>query len=98
MQSSASSESKQRYLVLIKLNPSKTEPFYNALNQISESPSEGVRLNAAYNVFGEWDFAVWFQADNNDHAVHFVGEKIRAIDGVVETVTMPATPVKEYQM
>jgi uncharacterized protein with GYD domain len=98
MQSSTSNQNKQRYLVLIKLNTSKTEPFYNALMQITENPSEGVRMNAAYNVFGEWDFAVWFQADNNDSAVHFVGEKIRAIEGVTETVTMPATPVKEYQM
>jgi uncharacterized protein with GYD domain len=92
------SESKQHYLVLIKLNPSKTEPFYNALNQISETPSEGVRMNAAYNVFGEWDFAVWFEANNNDSAVHFVGEKLRSIEGVTETLTMPATPVKEYRM
>ena len=93
-----SMESKERYLVLIKLNPAKTEPFYNALMKISERPSEGVRFNAAYNLFGEWDFAVWFEANNNDDAVHFVGEKIRVIDGVVETVTMPATPIKEYKM
>jgi hypothetical protein len=42
--------------------------------------------------------AIWFEANNNDDAVHFVGEKIRAIEGVVETVTMPATPIKEYKM
>jgi uncharacterized protein with GYD domain len=55
-------------------------------------------MNAAYNVFGEWDFAVWFEANNNDSAVHFVGEKLRSIEGVTETLTMPATPVKEYRM
>jgi uncharacterized protein with GYD domain len=65
--------------------------------QTSEMPSEGVRLNSTYNVFGEWDFAVWFEANNNDEAVHFVEKKIRAIDGVVETLTMPATPIKEYR-
>ncbi|MCW4010493.1 MAG: Lrp/AsnC ligand binding domain-containing protein [Candidatus Bathyarchaeota archaeon] len=91
-------ESKQRYLVLVKLNPAKTDSFHNSLMNISEIPSEGVRLNATYNVFGEWDFAVWFEAKNNDEAVRFVGDKIRAIDGVVETVTMPATPIKEYKM
>jgi len=89
---------KQRYLVLVKLNPAKTESFHNSLMKITEMPSEGVRLNATYNVFGEWDFAVWFEANNNDDAVHFVGEKIRSIDGVVETITMPATPIKEYRM
>jgi len=92
-----STESKQKYLILIKLSPAKTETFYNSLMKISERPSEGVRLNATYNLFGEWDFAVWFEANNNDDAVHFVGEKIRAIDGVVETITMPATPIKEYK-
>jgi uncharacterized protein with GYD domain len=90
--------SKQRYLLLVKLNPAKTESFYNSIMKISEMPSEGVRLNATYNVFGEWDFAIWFEANNNDDAVHFVGEKIRALDGVIESITMPATPVKEYRM
>ncbi len=90
--------SKQKYLVLVKLNPAKTENFYNSIMKISEMPSEGVRLNATYNVFGVWDFVVWFEANNNDDAVHFVGETIRVIDGVVETVTMPTTPVKEYRM
>ncbi len=89
---------KQRYLLLVKLNPAKTESFTNSIMKISEMPSEGVRLSATYSVFGEWDFAIWFEANNNDNAVHFVGEKIRAIDGVIESVTMPATPVKEYRM
>jgi hypothetical protein len=40
---------------------------------------------------------VWFEADSNDNALHFVGEKIRSIDGVTETLTMPATSIKEYQ-
>ena len=89
---------KQKFLVLIKLNPAKTESFTNSLMEITEMPSEGVRLDSIYNVFGEWDFAIWFEANNNDDAVHFVGEKIRAINGVIETVTMPATPIKEYRM
>ena len=88
----------QKYLVLIKLNPSKTEPFFNSLRSVSERPMEGIRVNASYNVFGSWDFAVWFEADSNDNALHFVGEKIRSIEGVTETVTMPATSIKEYQM
>jgi uncharacterized protein with GYD domain len=93
-----STESKQKYLVLVKLNPSKTENFYNHLMRMSERPSEGVRLSASYNVFGEWDVAVWFEAGNNDEAVHFIGEKLRSVDGVIETLTMPATTIKEYQI
>ncbi len=89
-------ESKQKYLVLVKLNTAKTENFINALMRISERPSEGVKLFASYNVFGEWDCAVWFEANSNDDAVHFIGEKLRSIEGVIETLTMPATPIKEY--
>ncbi len=91
-------ESKQKYLVLVKLDTAKTQNFINSIMRISEMPSEGVNLNASYNVFGEWDIAVWFEAKNNDDAVHFVGEKLRSIDGVIETLTMPATLIKEYQM
>ena len=92
-----SMESKQKYLVLIKLNPSKTETFHNHLMRMSERPSEGVTLNAVYNVFGGWDVAVWFEADNNDKAAHFISEKLRSVDGVIETLTMPATTIKELQ-
>ena len=58
---------------------------------------QGVNVNASYNVFGNWDIAVWFEADSNDNALHFVGDKIRSIDGVTETLTMPATTIKEYR-
>ena len=86
----------QKYLVLVKLNPSKTLPFFNALSSISERPMEGIRVNASYNTFGTWDFAIWFEADSNENAIRFVGENIRSIEGVNETLTMPATTLKEY--
>lgn len=92
-----SNESKQKYLVLIKLNPAKTENFHSYLMRMSERPSEGVKLNAFYTVFGAWDVAVWFEAENNDYAAHFISEKLRSIDGVIETFTMPATMIKEYK-
>jgi uncharacterized protein with GYD domain len=88
----------QKYLVLVKLNPSTTLPFFNALNNIAERPMEGIKIDASYNLFGTWDFAVWFEADSNDNAIHFVGEKIRSIEGVSETLTMPATTLKEFRM
>jgi uncharacterized protein with GYD domain len=86
----------QKYLVLVKLNPAKTETFYNSLSTISERPMDGIRVNASYNVFGSWDSADWFEASSNENAIHFVGEKIRSIEGVNETLTMPATALKEY--
>ena len=88
----------QKYLVLIKVDTTKTLDFLNSISALSNMPAEGVRLDATYNVFGNWDFAVWFEANNNESAVHFVGEQIRSIKGVTETITMPATAVKEYPM
>jgi uncharacterized protein with GYD domain len=86
----------QKYLVLVKLNPLKTNAFFNAFSNLSQNPMEGVNISGSYNVFGVWDIAIWFEADSNDNALHFVGDKIRAMDGVVETHTMPATTIKEY--
>ena len=86
----------QKYLVLIKLNPAKTENFFNSLSNMSSNPIEGVNLFGSYNVFGDWDMAIWFEADSNENAVHFLGERIRVIDGVINTHTMPATAIREY--
>jgi len=86
----------EKYLVLVKVNTTKTYPFYQAVTALPKNPSQGITLWGSFNVFGNWDFAIWFEADSNDRAVHFVGEKIRAIDGVMETITMPVTALKEY--
>ena len=86
----------QKYLVLVKLNPTKSAAFFDAFGSMSQNPIEGVNVYGSYNVFGNWDIAIWFEADTNDNAIHFVGEKIRTMDGVMETHTMPATAIKEY--
>ena len=87
---------RQKYLVLIKLNPAKALASFNMLSNMSAQPMEGINMYGSYNIFGNWDMALWFEADSNESAVHFVGEKIRIIDGVVDTHTMPATAIKEY--
>jgi uncharacterized protein with GYD domain len=56
-----------------------------------------VKLEEAYQVFGQWDFAVLFQADTNADALHFVGDKIRLIEGIIETSTIPLAPIKDYR-
>jgi uncharacterized protein with GYD domain len=88
----------QKYLVLVKLNPSKAGAFLDGLGNISDQPMEGVKINASYNVFGNWDIAIWFEADSNENAVHFVGDKIRSLEGVMDTATMPATEIKSDMM
>jgi uncharacterized protein with GYD domain len=71
--------------------------LYEPLMEFSESPIPGVTLEEAYQVFGRWDYAVLFQADTNENALHFVGDRIRLVEGVIETYTIPLTPIKNYR-
>ena len=71
--------------------------LYGPLMEFTANPIEGVKLEEAYQVFGKWDFAVLFEADNNQNALNFVGDKIRLIEGVMETTTIPLTPIKNYR-
>ena len=54
-------------------------------------------IEASYSLFVYWDFALFFKADSNDNALHFVGEKLRVIEGVAETSTTPMTVLKEHK-
>jgi uncharacterized protein with GYD domain len=87
----------QKYLAFIKISPNMAAKLYEPLMEFTENPIEGVKLEEAYQVFGEWDFAVLFEADTNANALHFVGDKIRLVDGVMQTFTIPLTPIKDYR-
>jgi uncharacterized protein with GYD domain len=71
--------------------------LYEPLMEFSAQPIEGVNLEEAYQVFGKWDFAILFEADTNENALHFVGDKIRLVEGVIETLTIPLAPLKDYR-
>ena len=86
----------QKYLLMIKLSPNMAAKIYEPLIEFDQNPMEGVILEEAYQVFGQWDFAVLFRADTNADALHFVGDKIRLIEGVIETLTIPLAPIKNY--
>ena len=90
-------KSVQKYLLMIKLSPNMAAKLYEPLMEFQEKPMEGVKLEEAYQVFGQWDFAVLFQADTNAKALHFVGDKIRLIEGIIETSTIPLAPIKDYR-
>jgi uncharacterized protein with GYD domain len=70
--------------------------IYEPLMEFNQKPMQGIKLEEAYQVFGQWDFAVLFQADTNANALHFVGDKIRLIEGVTETFTIPLAPIRNY--
>ena len=81
---------------MIRISPNMAAKLYEPLMEFTENPIEGVKLEEAYQVFGKWDFAVLFEADTNENALHFVSDKIRLIEGVMETTTIPLTPIKNY--
>ena len=87
----------QKYLLMIKLSPNMAAKLYEPLVQFNEEPVKGIKLEEAYQVFGQWDFAVLFQAETNASALHFVSDKIRLIEGVTETFTIPLVPIKYYR-
>ncbi len=87
----------QKYLLMIKLSPNMAAKLYEPLMEFSQKPMQGIELEEAYQVFGQWDFAVLFQADSNVKALQFVSDKIRLIEGVTETFTIPLAPIKDYR-
>ena len=82
---------------MIRISPNMAAKLYEPLMEFSENPIEGVTLEESYQVFGQWDFAILFQADTNENALHFVGDKIRLVEGVMETLTIPLSPIKNYR-
>jgi len=96
-------KSTQKYFVLVKTNPAEAGGMYKAIMDWKEKPMEwegktmDVTLEEAFQVFGEWDFAILFRADTNDTALHFVGDMLRHVEGVVETFTMPLSTMRNYR-
>jgi hypothetical protein len=89
-------KSVQKYMAMIKLGAAGAGPLYKAIMSWKAKPIDGVLLEEAYQVFGEWDMAVLFQADTNENALHFVGDVIRSVDGVAVTATVPLDPLRKW--
>lgn len=90
-------KSKQKYFAMIKLGPAGAGKLYEELMKWTQNPMDGVVLEEAYQIFGEWDFGVLFQADTNENALHFVGDIVRPIEGVAAMSTIPISPIKDYR-
>jgi uncharacterized protein with GYD domain len=90
-------KSVQKYFVMIALGPEGSGKLYAEMMKWKQKPMNGVILEEAYQVFGEWDFAILFQADTNENALHFVGDLVKPIEGVAATSTLPIAPIKDYR-
>ena len=85
-----------KYCVWLKTNPTKTNDVQKTLRNWPHNPYQGVHLYYTMNLFGDWDYGIWFDAENHEQAVNFVHNKIRPIPGIAEAYVMPTWPIKEY--
>jgi hypothetical protein len=87
----------QKYLVLVKVISGKGGEFWSGFSKLPDEPMKGVTIESSWSLFGYWDFAIFFKADSNENALHFVGEVLRDIGGIAETSTTPMTVLKEHK-
>jgi hypothetical protein len=87
-----------KYLILLKTVSGKGGEFWEGFSKMPTAPMPGVMIESSWSLFGYWDFALFIKADSNENALHFVGEKLRALNGVGETSTTPMTVLKEHKM
>ena len=87
----------QKYLVLVKVKIGKGGEFWEGFKKMPDQPMKGVVIESSWSLFGYWDFALIIKADSNDNILHFVGEILRAIEGVAKTSTTPMTVLKEHK-
>ena len=87
----------QKYFAFIKLGIKGAGKLYDEIMKWQKNPIDGVKLDEAYQTFGKWDFAVLFEADSNENALHFVGDVVRPIEGVVATRTIPIDPLRNWR-
>ncbi len=86
-----------KYQVLVKTASGKGGEFWDGFSKMSDEPMKGVMIESSWSLFGYWDFVIFFKADSNDNALHFVGETLRALGGIAETSTSPMTVLKEHK-
>ena len=89
-------KSTQKYISFIKLGSAGSGKLYAEIMKWKDKPMGGIKLQEAYQVFGKWDFAVLFEADTNENALHFAGDIVRPIDGVVAMRTVPLAPLRSW--
>ncbi len=80
------------YLILLKLNPGKIAETLGTIRSFPTTPTTGVDLCYAMNIFGTWDVGIWINAENSTKAVEFVQKKVKDMAGVTEVYTVPTFP------
>jgi uncharacterized protein with GYD domain len=85
------------YWTFCKVERTKATNALNGLKKLPKvSPNPGIKVYYVGNVFGEWDNCVWFEANDNTHAMEYVQNTLSKIPGIVHTYTCPTSPIHEY--
>ncbi|UCG37059.1 MAG: hypothetical protein JSV64_01945 [Candidatus Bathyarchaeota archaeon] len=85
------------YWTWLKIDRSKAVDALKGLKKLpKKSPNPGVKVYYVANVFGDWDNCVWFEADDNNHAMEYVQRTLSKIPGVTYTCTYSTAPIREY--
>ncbi len=84
------------YMTLLRIDRPKTKTALKCLKDLPKTWKTHTKVYYVANVFGEWDNCVWFEANDHDHAMDFVQNKISTIPGVIHTYTLPTTPIRKY--
>lgn len=86
----------QKFLGFIKIGSRGSGELYSEIMKWRKTPIDGVVLEEAYQAFGKWDFVILFSAYSNENALHFVGDIVRPIEGVIATRTVPVAPLRKW--
>lgn len=70
--------------VLVSAAPGKEQEVYNGLQKVSQ-------ITELHPLFGEYDLIAKVEAEDFDTLGKVVVDKIRAIDGIVDTKTLTGT-------
>ena len=85
------------YWTWLKIDRTKATAAINALAKLpKKSPNPGIKVYYIANVFGDYDNFVWYEANNNKHAMEYVQRTLSKIPGVTYTSTWPVDPIREY--
>ena len=84
------------YMTLLKTERTRTKDALRCLKDLPENYNPNLRIYYVANVFGDWDNCVWFEADNHDYAMDFVQNKLAKVPGIINTYTLPTTPINSY--
>ncbi len=81
------------FLTLLKVLPGRSVEQPSVLKRIrSVTPPPGIKIHGVYFLFGRYDGAILFEAENPKAAKEFI---LRAATSIYETETLTAIPAEQ---